>query len=142
MAATEFNTHEVAEVLSGAGFPKEQVNAQVHILTEVTGELVTKSFLRAEISALRTDLRTEFRTEMSDLKTEFRTEMSDLRTEISEFKTEISEFKTELRTEMSDLKTEFKNEMLLQKKDLTINLGLGQIALMAIMLTVIKFIIV
>ena len=109
MAITAFNTHKVAEVLSGAGFPKEQVNAQVHILTEVTGELVTKSFLRTEMSDLRTDLRTEM---------------------------------LGLRTEISDLKTEFRNEMSLQKKDLTISLGLGQVALMALMLTIIKFIIV
>ena len=56
MTATAFNTHEVAEILSQAGFPKEQVNAQVRILTEVTGELVKKSDLETELSLLKKDL--------------------------------------------------------------------------------------
>ena len=56
MSATAFNTHEVAEILSQAGFSKEQVNAQVQILAEVTGELVTKSDLKTELSLLKKDL--------------------------------------------------------------------------------------
>ena len=56
MSATAFNTHEVAEILSEAGFSKEQVNAQVQILAEVTGELVTKSDLKTELSLLKKDL--------------------------------------------------------------------------------------
>ena len=56
MATTAFNTHEVAEILSTAGFSKEQVNAQVGVLTEVTGELVTKADLKTELSLFKKDL--------------------------------------------------------------------------------------
>lgn len=56
MTMTAFNTHEVAEILSDAGFTKDQVNAQVGVLTEVTGELVTKSYLRNSVSLLRRDM--------------------------------------------------------------------------------------
>ena len=56
MTITAFDTHEVAEILSNAGFNKEQVNAQVGVLTEVTSELVTKGDLKAELSELRAEL--------------------------------------------------------------------------------------
>ena len=56
MAITAFDTHGVAQILSGAGFTKDQVNAQVGVLTQVTSELVTKSDLKAELSELRAEL--------------------------------------------------------------------------------------
>lgn len=56
MAITAFDTHEVAEILSSAGFNKDQVNAQVGVLTEVTSELVTKSDLKTELLLLKKDL--------------------------------------------------------------------------------------
>ena len=56
MAITAFDTHKVAQILGSAGFTKEQVNAQVGVLTQVTSELVTKSDLKAELSELRAEL--------------------------------------------------------------------------------------
>jgi len=56
MTMTAFNTHEVAEILSDAGFTKDQVNAQVGVLTEVTGELVTKGELRSQLAVLKRDI--------------------------------------------------------------------------------------
>ena len=56
MTATAFDTHEVAETLTEAGFSKKQVNAQVKILTEVTGDLVTKSDIETQLSLLKKDL--------------------------------------------------------------------------------------
>ncbi len=56
MAITAFDTHEVAEILSNAGFNKDQVNAQVGVLTQVTSELVTKADLKTELLLLKKDL--------------------------------------------------------------------------------------
>ena len=56
MAITAFDTHGVAQILSGAGFTEDQVNAQVGVLTEVTSELVTKSDLKTELLLLKKDL--------------------------------------------------------------------------------------
>ena len=56
MAITAFDTHKVAEILGSAGFTKDQVNAQVGVLTQVTSELVTKADLKAELSELRAEL--------------------------------------------------------------------------------------
>ena len=67
MAITAFDTHGVAQILSGAGFTEDQVNAQVGVLTEVTSELVTKNDLKAELSALRAELRTELLLHKKDL---------------------------------------------------------------------------
>ena len=67
MAITAFDTHKVAEILGSAGFTKDQVNAQVGVLTQVTSELVTKSDLKAELSAFRAELRTELLLHKKDL---------------------------------------------------------------------------
>ena len=56
MTITAFDTHEVAEILSNAGFNKEQVNAQVGVLTEVTSELVTKTDLSNALAVLKRDI--------------------------------------------------------------------------------------
>ena len=56
MAITAFDTHKVAEILGSAGFTKDQVNAQVGVLTQVTSELVTKADLKTELLLLKKDL--------------------------------------------------------------------------------------
>ncbi|MDZ7732568.1 MAG: hypothetical protein U5R31_05115 [Acidimicrobiia bacterium] len=58
-------------------------------------EVVTRSFLRAELAELRGELRGE----MADLRGELRGEMADLRGEMGDLR-------NELRGEMGDLRTE------------------------------------
>jgi len=39
MTAVAFDTHKIAKTLGEAGFPERQADAQVAVLTEITGSL-------------------------------------------------------------------------------------------------------
>ncbi len=57
---------------------------EIKIQTVDDDELVTKGYLRSELSVFKTEFSTELRAEMTDLKVELRTEMKDLKTELIE----------------------------------------------------------
>tara|TARA_B100000579_G_C22505457_1_gene698970 strand:- start:267 stop:506 length:240 start_codon:yes stop_codon:yes gene_type:complete len=56
MSATVFDTHKVAKTLTKAGFTEPQVEAQVEVLTEFSGDLVTKEHFELRLKLLKKDL--------------------------------------------------------------------------------------
>jgi hypothetical protein len=67
-------------------------------------EPITKHYLRAEMTGLRSELRGE----MAELRSELRGEMAELRTEL---RSEMAELRTELRGEMAKLGSDLRGEM-------------------------------
>ena len=60
------DTHELILKLEGAGFDKRQSRLLVDVLKTTNDDLVTKDYLRAEMSELRAEM-SELRAEMSGL---------------------------------------------------------------------------
>jgi phage host-nuclease inhibitor protein Gam len=131
------------DALTGINIPKDQAREVVEALDQkMTNEVATKSdiaLVRAEISALRTEmhaeiaaLRSEMRAEVAALRAEIAALRSEMHAEIAalraEMKAEIAELRAEMKAEIAELRQEMKS----LENRLLIKLG----ALIAIMLGV------
>jgi hypothetical protein len=81
-------------------------------------ELVTKTFLRAELAELReemAELRGDLRSEMADLRAELRgdlrTEVGDLRSDMGDLRSDMGDLRSDLRSDMGDLRGDLRSEM-------------------------------
>ncbi len=63
------DTHELILKLEGAGFDKRQSRLLVDVLKTTNDDLVTKDYLRAEMSELRAEM-SELRAEISEMGAE------------------------------------------------------------------------
>jgi phage host-nuclease inhibitor protein Gam len=131
------------DALTGINIPKDQAREVVEALDQkMTNEVATKSdiaLVRAEISALRTEmhaeiaaLRSEMRAEVAALRAEIAALRSEMHAEIAALRAEMKAEIAELRAEMKAAIAELRQEMKSLENRLLIKLG----ALIAIMLGV------
>jgi phage host-nuclease inhibitor protein Gam len=103
------------DALTGINIPKDQAREVVEALDQkMTNEVATKSdiaLVRAEISALRTEMHAE----IAALRSEMRAEVAALRAEIaalrSEMHAEIAALRAEMKAEIAELRAEMKAEI-------------------------------
>ena len=94
------------DALTGINIPKDQAREVVEALDQkMTNEVATKSdiaLVRAEISALRTEMHAE----IAALRSEMHAEIAALR---AEMKAEVAELRAEMKAEIAELRQEMKS---------------------------------
>ncbi len=101
MSMEAFDTLAFAKKLKNAGVPEKQAEAMAEVQADtfrgmLDSSLVTKSVLKEEIAAVRSDLMVEIAAVRSDLKDEIAAVRSDLKDIESGLKADIAGLRSEL----------------------------------------------